>query len=261
MKRRTRIVAGALSLTLAAAAPAVAQEPSREEQAAGIAAELINKLGVLSDALGIDAPLLPSEGLAAALAGAIPVLPEDDGRDWSSSFGFDFKTERATPGGLEADEEGRRVFTDARSCVEDGQDAEVVHFERFTRGDIRGHRCVLSVGGDSDAGDAWVLVSRTFAEGPAGRLEADYAIATAVTDDREASRRMLEARLEQNVAVAGLLADYALEMFVLNQALSDPLTIDNFAERYARLQARMAEVAESFDAPAPAAGETSTPVP
>ncbi len=261
MKRWARIVTGALSLTLAAAAPAVAQEPSREEQAAGIAAELVDKLRVLSDALGIDAPLLPSETLATALAGALPVLPEDDERDWSSSFGFDFKTERATPGGLEADEEGGRVFTDARSCVEDRENAEVVHFERFARGDIRGHRCVLSVGGGSDAGDAWVLVSRTFAEGPDGRLDADYAIATVVTDDREASRRMLEARLEQNVAVAGLLADYALEMFMLNQAPSDPLTIDNFPERYARLQERLAEVAESFEAAAPTAGTPPTAVP
>ncbi len=249
----------AAALTLALGAPAAAQEPSREAQAADIAAQLVDKLRVLSDALGIDAPLLPSESLAAALAGAIPVLPEGDGRDWSSSFGFDFETERATAGGLEADAEGRRVFTDARSCVADGEIAEVVHFERFARGDIRGHRCVLSQGGDSDADDAWILVSRTFAEGPGGRLDADYAIAVVVTDDPGASRRMLEARLEQNVAVAGLLADYALELFVLNQTPSDPLTIDNFAERYARLQARMAEAAESFDAPAHAAGATPVP--
>ncbi len=260
MKRWTRIVAGTLSVSLAAAAPAAAREPSREEQAADIAAKLVDKLRVLSDALGIDAPLLPSESLAAALAGAVPVLPEGDGRDWSSSFGFDFKTERASPGGLEADEEGRRVFTDARSCVVDGEIAEVVHFERFARGDIRGHRCILSHAGDNDTGDAWVLVSRTFAEGPEGRLDADYAIATAVADDREASRRMLEARLDQNVALAGLLADYALEMFVLNQTPSNPLTIDNFAERYARLRARMAEVAESFETAPPTAG-TTAPVP
>ena len=242
MGRWGTIIAGALVL---AAAPAAAQERPIAEEVASTTAELVDRLETLREAMGVDAPLFPPETLTTALMGAIPVLPDGDDRPWSSSVGFDFRTDRAT-NGLEPDAEGRRVFIDARSCLSEGERGDIVHFERFARADVRGHRCVVLIPGDE--ADIWLLAARTFAEGPTRRLEADYALATVVEGQGAVARGLLEDRLDQNVALAGLLADYALEMFLVKEASSDPLTMDNFAERHARLQARLAAIAEEVQA-------------
>lgn len=248
----TSIVAGALALTLSAAAPAAAQDPSPEQQVAEATAQLMEKLRGLSEGLGIDPPPLPEAAIASALARALPMLPADDPElSWASGFAFEFKTNHTT-GELEPDEDGRAVLTDARGCLREDEVAEVVHFERFTRGEVRGHRCVTSVGGASSE-NVWALQSRTFAEGPDGRLTAFYAVATSIDGDRDSARRLLEERLEENVDLAGVLADYALEMFVNRAASADPVTMDNLAERTARLQARLAEIADRDEPATPPA--------
>lgn len=252
MKRRNTILAGALALALSTGAPALAQEQEQEPAAevAEATAMLLEKFEVLREGLGIDVPLLPQASLSNALSAALPILPNDDpSLSWSSSFAFDFKIDRAT-GDLEPDEEGRTVLTDARACLEPDEIGEVVHFQRFARGEVRGHRCIISFGA-ADGGSAWVLQSRTFAEGPRRRLSAYYGVATAIEGDRDRARQVLEARLDQNVALAGIMADYALAMFLETEAPAEPLTTENFQERLTRLQTRLAEVAEGSDAPAP----------
>lgn len=254
------VVTGAIALSLGAVSPSVAQDQAAapdaavatdpaqtpEDEILETAALLVDKLRVLSEGLGIDDPLLPQEALASALSAALPVLPSDEpGLSWSSSFAFDFKTDRST-GELEPDEEGRTVFTDARACLEPEEIADVVHFQRFTRSGVRGHRCIISFGGGAHQ-DVWVLQSRTFAEGPQRRLSAYYGVATAVEGDLDRARRVLEERLDQNVALAGVMADYALEMFLQREASSDPLTAENMPERLARLQERLVEVGESLE--------------
>jgi hypothetical protein len=243
MGRWKSIVVGALALALAEPGPALAQEQTPEEELATITAELVDKLGVLSEALGIEAPLPPRDVLTGALASALPLLPETDDRSWSSSFAFDFKTERITGGVLEPDEEARTVLTDARDCLAPDQAGEVVHFQRFVRGEVRGHRCITAFA-DEVEGDVWVIHSRTFAEGPDRRMTAFYGVATAVEGDAAGARALLEARLDENVALAGVLADYALEMFLTREATSDPLTTENLPERLARLQDRLGEIAD-----------------
>lgn len=244
MKRWVAIIAGALAL---AAGPAAAQDRPVRDEVAATTAELVAKLETLREALGLDAPLFPPEALTSALVAAIPVLPEGDGREWSSSVGFDFRTERVTGEGLEPDDQGRVVLTDARACLKGGDRAQIVHFQRFTRGDVRGHRCVVLLP-DEEEGDIWLLSARTFAEGPGRRLEADYALAALVEGQGDEARRLLEERLDQNVALAGLLADYAFEMFLLKEASSDPLTMDNFNERLARLQDHLSVLANDVPA-------------
>jgi hypothetical protein len=233
----------ALALTLPGAT--AAQDRSTDQEMAAVAAQLVEKLGFLGDSMGLEGPALPLEALTSALGGALPMLPAGDGRDWNSSFAFDFKTD-VTTGALEADEEGRVVLTDARACLGADEVGEVVDFTRFTRGPVRGHRCTIT----REVDGASVLQSRTFAQGPDRRLTAYYGVATIVKDDPVEARRLLEARLDQNVALAGTLADYALEMFLKTQAgTTDGEEV--FAVRVERLTGRLAEIARSFETPAP----------
>lgn len=251
MKRGTSILAGAMALILASGAPAVAQERASDNEVADAATMLLDKLAILAEGLGMEAPLLSREMLASAFAGALPMLPADDpGLSWSTGFAFDFTT-NVTTGALEPDEEGRTVLTDGRGCLEADDIAEVVHFQRFTRGEVRGHRCIIAFGG-ADGENSWVIQSRTFAEGPDRRLTAYYGVATSISRDSARARQVLEERLEQNVALAGFMADYALEILLAKDAASTPLTTDSAAERMARLQERLADIAASFDTPSPA---------
>ena len=256
MKRGTTILAGALACILTCGAPAMAQEPTSDEEIVEATTMLFDKLAVLAEGLGMDAPVLPREIFMAAFASALPVLPRDEpDLSWSSGFAFDFTTSHST-GALEPDEEGRTVLTDARGCLEAEDIAEVVHFQRFARGEMRGHRCIIAFGGPDGEG-SWVIQSRTFAEGPDRRLTAYYGVATAISGDPARARRVLEERLEQNVALAGIMADYALEMVLAKQAASDRVTAENAPERLARLQARLEDIVASFETLSPS--PTSTP--
>lgn len=236
-------IAGALAaLTLSFSGAAAAQDQTPEQELAATTAELMQKLNLLGEAVGIGEPMLPGDILTSALAAALPTLPAGDARDWNSSFAFDFKTD-VTTGTLEADEEGRTVLTDARSCVADEAAAEVVYFTRFTRGVVRGHRCIIAA--DSDG--VRVLQSQTFAQGPDRRLTAYYGVATVVEGDPAETRRLMDEHLDQNVALAGMLADYALEMFLSKQA-GETRDEEAFAVRVERLTERLAEIAAAFEA-------------
>lgn len=237
-----RIAAAVAALALSFSGAAAAQDQTPEQELAATTALLMEKLNLLGEAVGIEEPMLPPDILTSALVAALPMLPAEDDRDWNSSFGFDFKTD-ITTGSLEGDEEQRTVLTDARSCLTGDQVAEVVHFTRFTRGEVRGHRCIVTLELDG----VWALQSRTFAEGPDRRLEAYYAVATVVQGDPAESRRLLDERLDQNVALAGTLADYALEMFLSRQA-GETRDEAAFAVRVERLTERLAEIAAAFEA-------------
>jgi hypothetical protein len=263
MKRGANFLAGAMALTLTFGGPARAQEPASDNEVAEATTMLLDKLSSLAEGLGMEAPLLPREMLSSAFARALPMLPRDDpGISWSTGFAFDFTTS-VTTGALEPDEEGRTVLTDARGCLEADDIAEVVHFQRFTRGEMRGHRCIIAFAGTEDD-STWVIQSRTFAEGPDRRLTAYYGVATAISGDGARARQVLEQRLEQNVALAGIMADYALEMVLANQASSAPVTAESADARLASLQARLADIAASFEtltpAPAPEPGPSPGPV-
>lgn len=250
MKRGRTILAGGLFLILACGAPAMAQESTPDQDVAETTTMLLEKLGVLAEGLGIDAPALPRDVLTSALSNALPILPAGEpGLIWSSGYAFDFNTSYST-GELEPDEKGRTVLTDARGCLEADDTAEVVHFQRFSRGGMRGHRCVTAFGGTEDE-SVWVIHSRTFAEGPNRRLDAFYAVATSIEGDPERARRVLEDRLDENVALAGIMADYALELVLAKEAASAPLTEETLAERVDRLQGRLADIAASFETLAP----------
>lgn len=256
MKRGTTILAAALALLLTSGAPAMAQEPTSDQEIVEATTMVFDKLALLAEGLGVDAPVIPRETLSSAFASALPVLPRGDpDLSWSSGFAFDFTTSHTT-GELEPDEEGRTVLTDARGCLEADAIAEVVHFQRFTRGEMRGHRCIIAFAG-AEGEATWVIQSRTFAEGPDRRLTAYYGAATAISGDAARARRVLEERLEQNVALAGIMADYALEMVLAKAASSDPVTAENVDERLALLQERLEDIAESFEAlpPSPPPGE------
>lgn len=261
MKRGTTILAGALACILTCGAPAMAQEPTSDEEIVEATTMLFDKLAVLAEGLGMDAPVLPREIFTAAFASALPVLPRDEpDLSWSSGFAFDFTTSHST-GELEPDEEGRTVLTDGRGCLEADDIAEVVHFQRFTRGEVRGHRCIIAFGGP-DGENSWVIQSRTFAEGPDRRLTAYYGVATSISGDSTRARQVLEERLEQNVALAGIMADYALEMVLAKQASSDPLTAESVPERLARLEGRLEDIVASFETLSPATepGGSTRPV-
>lgn len=258
MKRGTTILAGALALLLTSGAPAMAQEPTTDQEIVEATTMLLDKLAVLAEGLGMDAPVLPRETFTSAFASALPILPrEEPDLSWSSGFAFDFTTSHST-GELEADEEGRTVLTDARGCLEADDIAEVVHFQRFTRGGMRGHRCIIAYPG-AEGESSWVIQSRTFAEGPDRRLTAYYGVATAISGDAARARRVLEERLDQNVALAGIMADYALEIVLAKTASSDPVTAESVAERLAGLEERLGDIAESFEtlspSPSPTPGE------
>ena len=236
---------GALAaLVLSFAGVATAQQRTAEQDQTAMAAEFVEKLNLLGDALGIDTPLFPAEALTEALEAAIPTLSGNDEPDWESTVSFDFKTDLSTDS-LDPDEQGRRVLTDARNCSAVGESVEVVHFARFTRGGVRGHRCVIM----ARVNQSWALMSQTFAEGPDRRLTATYGVATSVKDEPETARRLLEERLDQNVVLAGILADYALEMFLGREA-GTTANAEAFDVRVGRMTERLAEIAASLDSPA-----------
>lgn len=233
----------AVLFLLLAAPPAAAQDPTARQELAATTADLFDKLGMLGEALGIDAPRLPADVLNRAFEAAMPTLPEDDARTWGSGFAFDFKTD-ITTGTLEPDAEEGTVLTDARACRVESPSGEVVHFVRFTRGAVRGHRCITL----AESNDVWGLQSRTFAEGPDRRLTAYYGMAMAIDGDPTEARRHVEERLDQNVALAGTLADYALEMFLAREAPARDADED-LAARAARLAERLSEVLAAVQTP------------
>ncbi|MDP2763517.1 MAG: hypothetical protein Q8O54_01615, partial [Brevundimonas sp.] len=165
--RTTGILAMALAFD---ASNAAAQEPDTLQELGAVTAELIEKLSLLDTALETDAPLFPTDILNQAFGAAMPVLPVGDERPWGATFAFDFESE-VTTGALEADEKGQAVLTDARGCTPDGSTAEIIHFSRFTRGSVRGHRCIIV------AGEGGAMQSVTYAEGPDRRLTAYYGVA------------------------------------------------------------------------------------
>ena len=65
MKRGTTILAGALALILTCGAPAQAQaqEPTADQEIVEATTMLFDKLALLADGLGMDAPELPTLGL------------------------------------------------------------------------------------------------------------------------------------------------------------------------------------------------------
>lgn len=229
----------AIALLLPLAGAATAREPADEPSLAATVAELVGKLDLLGEALGMDVPLLPPENLTPAFEAAIPVLPPGDERRWDTTVAFDFDSE-VTTGALEADEEGQTVLTDARGCTPEGSTAEIIHFSRFTRGSVRGHRCVIV------AAEGGAMQSETYAEGPDRRLTAYYGVAMSVSEAPGEARRQLEARMDQNVALAGVLADYALEMFIRREA-GAMASDEPFADRLDRMNARLADIAASFE--------------
>lgn len=245
-RRTTGIAAMALVL---AASNAAAQESETLQELEGITAELIEKLSLLETALETDAPQFPTDILNQAFGAAMPVLPVGDERPWGATFAFDFESEVAT-GALEANENGQAVLTDARGCTPDGSTAEIIHFSRFTRGSVRGHRCIIV------AGEGGAMQSVTYAEGPTRRLTAYYGVAMSVSGEPDEARRQLEARMDQNVALAGVLADYALEMFIRREA-GTTASEEPFAARLDRMNERLADIAAAFESPRP----TPDPIP
>lgn len=231
-------MAGALAVSDAAA-----QEAGTDQQLAAITAELVEKLSLLNEALETDSPQFPTAVLSQALAAAMPVLPVGDERPWGTTFAFDFESE-VTTGALEADEEGQTVLTDARGCTREGSTARIVHFTRFTRGAVRGHSCIM------ESGEEAALYSETYAEGPDRRLTASYGVAMSVSSEPDEARRRLDARLDQNIALAGILADYALEVFIRREA-GTAANEEPFAVRLERMTTRLADIVDSFDTPAP----------
>lgn len=241
MKRWIAGAACALTMTLSAAQVS-AQEPTQREQMAGFTAEIFAKFEAVGETLGFSEPIFPPEVMTDALVRAMPVLAEGDEREWATSFDFDVNTETTT-GELEADDRGRTVLTDARDCVAPEGDAEVIRFERFTRGNVRGHRCIMSVAGDID--NVWAIYARTFAEGPDRRLTAFFGVAMSIEGDQATARALVEGRMDENVAMAGILADYALELLAAKEAGSSRLVMEDFAGRMADLEERLNALADS----------------
>jgi hypothetical protein len=237
--RTTGIAAMVLAL---AGFPAAAREPDTRQELGAITAELIEKLRLLETALETEAPQFPTDILSQAFEAAMPVLPAGDERRWGTTFAFDFESEVAT-GALEPDGEGPTVLTDARGCTPEGSTAEIIHFSRFTRGSVRGHRCIIV------AGEGGAMQSKTYAEGPDRRLTAYYGVAMSVSGEPDEARRRLEARMDQNVALAGIFADYALEMFIRREA-GTAASEEPFAARLDRMNERLADIAAALEAPA-----------
>lgn len=236
--------AGMVAVGLALiASPLAAQEPTRRQQLAATTTDLFDKLGVLGEALGVDAPRLPDDVLTRGVEAALPLLAEDDGREWGSGVAFDFRTGFST-GAMEPEVDQGTVLTDARACQVGSPEGEVVHFARFTRGAVRGHRCITLV----ENGGVWGLQSRTLAVGPDRQMTAYYGVAMSIQGDPAGARRAVEERLDQNVALAGTLADYALEMFLASEGPRRE-TGEDLTARAARLAERLDSALATLQAP------------
>lgn len=229
--RAAGIAAVGLSLL---ASPLAAQEPTRREQLAATMADLFEKLDVLGEALEVDAPRLPDDVLTRGVEAALPLPPDEGGREWGSGMAVEFRTGLST-GAMEPDADPGTVLTDARACRVGSPQGEVVYFVRFTRGAVRGHRCITL----EEGGSAWGLQSRTLALGPDRQMTAYYGVAMSIEGDPAGARRAVEERLDQNVALAGMLADYALEMFLASEGPRREAGED--------LTARAARLAERLD--------------
>jgi hypothetical protein len=225
------------------ASPLAAQELTRREQLAATTADLFDKLGVLAEALEVDAPLLPDDVLTRGVDAALPLLPDEDGREWGSGMAFEFRTAHST-GAIEPDADQGTVLTDARACRVGSPQGEVVYFVRFTRGAVRGHRCITL----EEGGSVWGLQSRTLAVGPDRQMTAYYGVGMSIPGDPAGARRAVEERLEQNVALAGTLADYALEMFLAREGPRRE-TGEDLAARAARLAERLDSALAGFQTP------------
>ena len=235
-------VTGTVGLALVAS-PLAAQEPTRREQLAATTADLFDKLGVLGEALEVDAPRLPADVLTRGVEAALPLLPDEEGRQWGSGMAFEFRTGRST-GAMEPEADQGTVLTDARACRVGSPQGEVVHFVRFTRGAVRGHRCITL----EESGSAWGLQSRTLALGPDRQMTAYYGVAMSIEGDPAGARRAVEERLDQNVALAGMLADYALEMFLVSDGPRRE-TGEDLTARAARLAERLDSALATLQTP------------
>lgn len=239
-----RWIGGAACAVMLAASPAVAQDEPETPRPEVVAAagEIIGKLDVLLELVGLEDEIMPSEQLIRAIDAAIPIRSPEEGGSWSSGFRFDFETE-TSPGELEPRPDGAVVHTDARACLEEGEEVEIVSFQRLSRGGLRGHRCVLFLRGSTD--DVWLILARGFAEGPGRRLSTYYGAAMAIEGDRDTARRLLAERLDANIALADAIGDYALEMLLLKPREGGrQMSAEDALARIERFRARLEAMAD-----------------
>jgi hypothetical protein len=79
-------------------------------------------------------------------------------------------------------------------------------------------------------------------------MTAYYGVAMSIEGDPAGARRAVEERLDQNVALAGTLADYALEMFLASEGPRRDAGEDLTA-RAARLAQRLDSALATLQAP------------
>lgn len=239
----------ALCAALLFAAPTAAQERQPHPDIAEAVDVLIDKFTPLLTGLGMGATeFLPRDQLLIALDAAVPMLADEDGVDWNTAWEFDFRNQ-LTPDVLEADPEGRTVYSDARSCEEDREGLEIVHFRRFARDGVQGHQCVLLFAGSNPG--VFVLVSRGFAEGEGRRMASWSALAFSIDGDPQRTRQMLVDRIEPNVALASALNDYAFTLLLLSPRRSEPPSMEEATARLERMREALEDVAdEAADGPA-----------
>jgi hypothetical protein len=211
MRRIT--IALALAAGFALAGSAAAQEPAQDpapepplaDQVSDIARRLQDKLRPLAEALGVPFPDVRAR-LDPLIRAAVPT-PPPGGADWAFDMSFD-NTTSVTDSGA-APEEGRRsVFNDAQACIARFPDGgPVVHFRRIRQGGLRGHQCVMA----KVEGDAAVLVSETYVEGPDRHLNARYTAAAVVAGDPAATLAAVDPVVETNIALAEAIAQLSID--------------------------------------------------
>lgn len=239
MKRVLAGAACALTMLGATAAPAQEREP-RPEIIEGVS-ELIRRMRIMTESLGMeDMPLPPREPLTRALDAATPLLPEDYERAWDATFIFDFRT-TVSDGALEPDPR-RGLVTDAVKCIQPNERGEVVHFERLQREDVRGHRCIILV--QLEDPDVWVFYAFTFAEGPGRRLIAEYGLSVLVDQEGATARRLIEERLPANIGLAEVIGDNAFDLMMAKpRGGGARLSQEDLAARMAGMGERLDELA------------------
>lgn len=199
----------ALAAGLASADPVSAQEPTAEpplaDQVSDIARQMQDRLRPLAQALDVPFPDV-RERMEPLIRAAVPAPPPGDA-DWAFDMSFD-NTTSVTDNGA-APEEGRQsVFNDAQACIVRFPDrGPVVHFRRIRQEGLRGHQCVLA----KVEGDAAVLFSETYVEGPDRHLTARYTAAATVAGDAAATLALVDPVVETNIALAAALAQLSLD--------------------------------------------------
>ena len=202
-------IALALTAGLASVDPVSAQEPTAEpplaDQVSDIARQMQDRLRPLAQALDVPFPDV-RERMDPLIRAAVPAPPPGDA-DWAFDMSFDNTT--SVTDNSAAPEEGRQsVFNDAQACIARFPDrGPVVHFRRIRQGDLRGHQCVLA----KVEGDAAVLISETYVEGPDRHLTARYTAAATVAGDAAATLALVDPVVETNIALAAALAQLSLD--------------------------------------------------